>query len=658
MRSTLPGRIGLCSRCAVCIVLSLLPMSSLRCYSADIVFIRSAKGSSVEQRQLEVATHFYGLNLDVVTAGSHSDGRAPGRAVERHATLAVVLAANALALVDQKALLRALNRRPGGSVPLLILGVTPETDVGLLRAWSGGAVVGCRRVETPRPLYVISHLEGFTQQLTDLELSFPGNYAVYFLLDENSSAQQVMKVRDDDRVLPVFIKTTIQQLRVFLCCTMGPSDGATAAWNVQRIIDAFAEIAPAMMFTKYSAGERGWHALDHYANLMIDDPWLREPYGYLNYSGLLAEMEKHNFHSTIAFIPWNYDRSDPGVVSVFRDHPDRFSICIHGDNHDHKEFTDYRTKPLPVQIDALKQSLARMDRFQMLTGIPYDKVMVFPHSIAPEKTLEALKTYNYLGTINSSNVPMDRLSPSLFPFALRPVTVAFADFASIRRYPVELPAPTGVIAMNAFLNNPLLFYCHQDFFANGIGAFNSVADRVNRLQPDTRWRSVGDIVRHLYLVKLRDDLGFDVLTFSGNFCLDNVSGRNSMFHVRKQENSRPAITTVTVDGRSFPYRLQDGYLELSIPIPADTARSVVIEYQNDLVLASVDISRNSLRVYLLRMASDFRDITLSRYARGLAFIRFYSKEEATPTQVLGCASLLLIFCAWGAWRLGRTSTSR
>ena len=29
------------------------------------------------------------------------------------------------------------------------------------------------------------------------------------------------------------------------------------------------------------------------------------------YKGLLQEMQKVNFHTTIAFIPWNFDRSRP-----------------------------------------------------------------------------------------------------------------------------------------------------------------------------------------------------------------------------------------------------------------------------------------------------------------------------------------------------------
>lgn len=83
-------------------------------------------------------------------------------------------------------------------------------------------------------------------------------------------------------------------------------------------------MAPFVLFLRYAAGNYGWQLDGHYANLTIDDAWLTQPYGHLDYPALLTEMEKHNFHTTIAFIPWNFDRSEPDTVTLFRDHPERF----------------------------------------------------------------------------------------------------------------------------------------------------------------------------------------------------------------------------------------------------------------------------------------------------------------------------------------------
>ena len=642
-----------------CVVFSLVLISCVRSYSADVVLIRSAGVPPSEQHELEIATQFYGLNLKVVTA-TNSNHRSALAPVGQKATLAVAIEAKALALVNRQDLLRALHSGRQRGVPLLVFGVTPESGQTLLSTWSGGAAVGVERLESSPGLhYTVGRTADITQQLANLDVPFPGNDTVYFALAKSGKAQEIVALRNDRQVAPIFIKTDFRGQEVFLLCKMRTA-GDSADWNADSMASQFMGIAPLMMFVKYGAGERGWHTDQHYANLTIDDPWLREPYGHLSYRGLLQEMERHSFHSTIAFIPWNYDRSQPETVSIFRDHPERFSISIHGDNHDHKEFTEYRSKALAVQVPALKQALARMDHFQALTGIPYDKVMVFPHSIAPEKTLEALKTYNFLATVNSSNVPMDRPNPSALPFALRPITVDFANFASIRRYPVEGHIPASFIAVNEFLDNPLFFYCHQDFFAGGIEAFDRVADQVNRLEPKTRWLSVGEIVRHLYLVKLRDDTDYDVLTFSSEVRVDNVSGRNSLFHVRKQEDGQAVLGSVSVDGQDYPYRLDNGYLDLAVPIPARQARSVVIRYKNDLNPAAIDISKHSARVYLLRTASDFRDIILTRYAAGRALIALYYEDAVKRTRTLVCLAALIPLmacCVWVALHLRKTTAA-
>jgi len=615
-------------------VLVLVLMSSLWCYSADMVLIRSAGVSSSEQKELELAAQFYGLNLRVVTvsAGNAVPELTP---VEQSETVAIAIEAKALGAVDEKALLHALHRRPGGSVPLLILGVTPDTDPTLLSAWSNGAAVGLNRLAGPGLNYQVDNAAGITEQLTGLEIPFPGNDTFYFVSAEHGRSREIMSVRNDHQVVPVFIEAELNQQKVFLLCKKGLPD-SPAERRLENTETAFAEIAPVMIFTKYGAGGRGWHAPHHYANLTIDDPWLREPYGHLVYKDLLQEMEKHNFHTTIAFIPWNYDRSEGPVVALFRSHPERFSICVHGDNHDHKEFDDFGSKPLSLQIAAVKQSLARMHRFQALTGIPYDDVFVFPHNIGSESILEELKTYNFIASVNSLNVPMDRTRPSSPLFPLRPVTLAFGDFPSVARYSAAMQRPSSFIGINDFLDNPVLFYGHHDLFASGIDAFNGVADEVNKIQPDTRWRSLGEVAKHLYLLRVRDDSNYDVLAFSSSLDLDNNSERNSVFYIKKQEVDSPAIASLSVDGQQVPFQLDGGVLHLSIAIPAGESRSLVIRYKNDLDLASISISKSSLRVYLLRTVSDFRDITLSKYSVGRTLTDYYYKDKLSPLMVAVC----------------------
>jgi len=636
-------------------IASLLLVSASRCYSADAVLIRSAMGSSIEQDELETAANFYGLNLKVFV-NSSSDEPALIKVIERKETAAVVIAANALAGVSKNALLRALRQKPGTRAPLLILGVVPDTDPMLLRIWSGGTILGCRRFENALPTqYSFDRVDNVSQQLANLELPFSIADGSYFVLSEAGVAQPITSIRGE-QVLPVFVETTVNQVELFVAASMTPVETSTER---EGAVDAFLRLAPVMMFTKYSAGERGWHAFHHYANLTIDDPWLRQPYGYVDYDSLLEEMQKHDFHTTIAFIPWNYDRSKPGVISLFRDHPDRFSIAIHGNNHDHKEFTDYQSKPLDVQVGDIKQSLARMEKFRELTGISYDKVMVFPHSIAPESTLAALKRYNFLATINSSKIPEGVVvEPSDPSFTLRSVTLSFAGFPSIARYPAVVPVSDEFIAINEFLDNPLLFYTHAAFFSRGIAAFDSVADEVNRLDPETRWRSLGDIARHLYLVKLREDSNYDVLAFSSSLNLDNPLARDLIFYIRKQEIGYQRIQSVVVDEKPYPYRLEKGYLSLTIPVLRGTSRSVAIQYKNDLNLASIGTSHDSLIVYLLRLGSDFRDIYLSKSRFGLAVIRAYNDHHVEPGKLLASILTFAVVLVYVGFRLRRFARIR
>ncbi|HEX8817753.1 MAG TPA: hypothetical protein VF753_19845 [Terriglobales bacterium] len=618
---------------AGCIVLFLLA-STLWCCASDLLVIRPpSTASSSDRHAFEVAAQFYGLDLKLGNPKDHSTLQL----ARQNTTLAVAIDAGTLTAINRADLLRALQRKQG-SVPLLIFGLTPETDAGLLKTWSDGSITGIQSLSGDSGLqYIFGNTDGITQRLTGRTIPFPGEEAEYLVPGGQSDVQQIVSVRNENQIVPVLAEISWRRQNIFFAA----QSKVAITGPVDNPVTAFAEVAPAMIFVKYATGERGWHSLAHYANFTIDDPWLREPYGHISYNGLLAEMEKHNFHTTIAFIPWNYDRSDPTVAALFRDHPQQFSISIHGDNHDHKEFEDLASKPLTVQTAAIRQSLARMEKFKSLSGIPYDNVFIFPHSIGSESVLEKLRLYNFIATVNSTNVPMDRTRPSEFLLALRPVTMSFADFPSITRYPASLPNPDSLIAVNAFLDNPLFFYAHQDFFSTGIAAFNRIADDVNSIEPDTRWRGLGDIMKHLYLVRLTGDNTYDVLAFSNDLSLENTTSHSMVFDVKKQEFASQAMTTLTVDGQPYQFQLGGGTLHLKLTVPAHSLRNVVIQYKNDLDLASVPVAKDSVRVYLLRIISDFRDNTLSQSKLGRDFTAYYYKNSNRAFLIVVSAGTLV-----------------
>jgi hypothetical protein len=615
---------------------------AIRCDAASLLYIGAGNSTRSGQAEIQEAVGFYGLDLRVIPVSSAQNNSALERAAGESGLAGVAIEAGALTSVDRTVLFRVLARQKGQAIPVLILGITPDSPKGLLADWAGAAVGGCSTgALTAGMRYVFGTVPGVTDQLSGLEAPVAlvphaaGSFAAF---NVSGNVDRIESLRANEADAPVFVKASRGNQPVFLACALSQMNAQTSG---QDVASEFLRLAPAMIFVRFCAGDRGWHSVRNYANFTIDDPWLREPYGYVDYEGLLTEMLRHRFHTTIAFIPWNYDRSQAEVVALFKNHPAQYSISVHGNNHDHKEFTDYKSKPLEGQIYDLKQALVRMDRFSALTGIPYDKVMVFPHSIAPEPTLGGLKTYNYFATVNSTNTPENTSETLHGVEALRPVTLRFGGFPSILRYSTEVPVTAHWIAVNQFLGNPLFFYDHSALFANGIDAFDKVADAVNGRDATTEWSSLGEIAKHLYVVKERSDGDYDVQAFSSELALSNPSSRPLSFHLEKVEVGGQKIQSVTENGAPIAYTLLNGKVSLTVPVSARGTARVSIAYVNDLGSSPIQTAHDSLRVELLRRGSDFRDIYLAKVGPGLAFIRFYDAHKISPLELIVVLLILL-----------------
>ena len=632
----------------VLLVVTLLATAALNCRAAEVVFVGSSVTQSRVEKHAKIAATFYGLEERSLVLDEASESSTILKTVANRGTVAVILSADVLPFLDVQRIFVALKRKEG-SIPLLITGIDDHTRPELLKRWSAGAVTGCNKLRMAEERhYQVRDVEGVSFELAGSELPFDRGEISYLALDSNYSGAILVAAGIEH---PVFARIMIGAREVFFATENGPDNVPVGPSPYNELL-VFANLAPELMFLHHAGGDRVWHSPAHYANLTIDDAWLREPYGYVDYNGLLKEMQRHDFHTTIAFVPWNFDRSQPGVVSLFQKNEDRFSICIHGNNHDHQEFGAYDRKPLNGQENDVKQGLARMARFKELTQLSYDPVMVFPHSVSPAQTFAVLKRYNLWATANSLNVPMGSEPPLDAEFSLRTVTMDFANFPSMRRYSAEAPGPEAQLAVDAFLGNPMLFYVHQGFFASGIEAFDSTADIVNRLEPGTKWRGLGEIARHLYLEKLRDDDNYDIRVFSSEIDLTNHRATDATFFVQKDEDFTLPLS-VLVDGKSHPYQRDGNKLLLNMVIPSGESRSIAIVYANDLRLSEIDISKGSLRISVIRHLSDFRDQVVSKTTAGRIFIHDYADNEDRWNRFALISTSLFALVIASSWCLRR-----
>ena len=363
---------------------------------------------------------------------------------------------------------------------------------------------------------------------------------------------------------------------------------------------------PIMMFIRYSNADMCWHNYHKYANLTIDDPYFIESYGYLNFKDLFNEMELHNFATTIAFIPRNFNKTfDTSVVDLFKEYPDRYSIVQHGNNHDGYEFICYtqqqldslnemynnawlnqKPRPYKDQECDIVEGRTRLDYMQAKTGINYGKEMVFPYGISLSPTLEMLKKYNFNTTVNGQQHPYLLLPGDVdtnYDFNMKPSNMKFANFAVVVRHQpyfnVNPQYPNYLIfKLDLFLSKPILSYTHHELFEYGQNAYDKFADSINSWYPDVEWHSLDYIMKRLYLEKLNFDSTVDVLFFDNDIIVNNETGMDKEYHLKKYETGNVPIRSVKVDKHVVEYRLLNDTLETDIVIPAHCQRQIVIHY--------------------------------------------------------------------------------
>jgi hypothetical protein len=230
-----------------------------------------------------------------------------------------------------------------------------------------------------------------------------------------------------------------------------------------------------------------------HACFIIDDPNVRfSSYGYVHFPELASDARECGYHVAVATIPLDLLLPGRRAVGVFAEFRSQLSLVVHGNNHVRGELERGSTAAEADRM--IGAAAARVGRFEARAGIRVERVMSPPHGRCGPETLAALFRWGFLGLAASRPFPWDgfdehrrwRLGGWL------PAQLAGGGLPVLPRYP--LGASLDDLVFRAFLDQPLILYCHHADLRYGLAPLRSAAARLAELG-DVCWMSLASILR-------------------------------------------------------------------------------------------------------------------------------------------------------------------
>ena len=402
----------------------------------------------------------------------------------------------------------------------------------------------------------------------------------------------------------VFSKLEYQGIAVFFSTTKEIIDlDARISTGVFDVRDHVLSAVPIVSYVRWAFTEH-WHAPEINASLVVDDPVLKQSYGFLNFQEFLSLMRRHRFSTNVAFIPWNWRRSSPAVVRLFRENPEAYSISVHGCDHTSAEFGSSDRQLLCWKA---KQALARMDLHESRTGVHHDRVMVFPQGVFSEAAMSVLKQTDLIAMVNNDTISVD-----LHPLAITTSDVwdiavmRYSDFPIFtRRYPWE-----GIenFAFDALLGKPAIIVIHHDFCGDGCLKLIDFVDRMNALRGRLNWRSLGEVVSRS--CRQRELLAgvMEVEMYGTELRVQNPSGQPKHFVIRKREHDPSAIKCIHAGSRQLSWKFSGSQIDFELELKAYESTTVRIKfYEIGLDGRSEENLSYKIQTMMRRYLSEVRD---------------------------------------------------
>jgi len=377
----------------------------------------------------------------------------------------------------------------------------------------------------------------------------------------------------------VFVKLEYKGVPIFLSTSREIIDiDAELATQNFDVREHFLSATPIVLYIKWAFAGTCWNAPEVNACLVIDDPVLKSTHGFVDFKELLLLMKRHNFSTNIAFIPWNWRRSAPEVVRLFRENPGYYSLSVHGCDHTRAEFGHSSEQRLYWKA---QQATERMNRHRFMTGIQYDPVMIFPQGIFSKAAMSALKRTNLIASVNNDIVSADPCPRAITVSDVWDIAVMGYSFPLFtRRYPWE-----GIenFAFDALLGKPAIAVIHHDYCSDHGTRLVNFVKQVNALRCAPTWRNLGDVVRRS--CRQREDLSgaVEVEMYGRELRIENRSDQSKRFLIRRRECEPSAIQRISTGAQEIGWGQIDGLINFEIDLNPDESRVIKIRFHDFVV---------------------------------------------------------------------------
>lgn len=569
--------------------------------SSIALLLRSDDTPSPEDCNLAEILDFFGIPWTAINV-SEANGDKIATLTASHPQLSILTSARCLAETLQPCKPGTFPAWLAAAASVFVYGFQPgDSCRALLRRITGDPEADIRGIDAwPITVSVTDAFPDMCGPMSALQIQLqPGAADAVLVIRGHGELQSIASAPAGH----MFAGFTHAGVRFFADASLAMVDIRERAATYFDVKKRFAGAVPVVMYLKWSFRDICWTTFETNACLIIDDPHLRPRYGLLDFSELLHLANKQTFAATVAFIPWNWQRTNRDTVAAFRQNSGKLSVCVHGCDHTRGEFA---ARSADLLDRKLKTAKCRMLSLLKKTALDHENVMVFPQGAFSPEAASALKRNGFVAAVNTEVAPADHAANETTLADLwRVAIVRYGAFAIYTRRYIHHGIEN--FAFDGILGKPCFIAGHHDIFRGHGSELAEFLRQLASLRWKLCWRTLGEAVCRSYGIRPGGGAS-EVKMFAEQLRIENMGVIPRRIRVVKEEPEVVSLKNVTVNQETVAHEYMDGCLRVIVDIPPGATANIRCVYREQLdALPEPDALSYRLGVAVRRYLSELRD---------------------------------------------------